>query len=727
MFELSKPLKLDLEAIESSNLTSRFGDDDLQRLGAHVWEGYERDRYSRMKWLRRNEAGMDLALQVAKAKNFPWPNCSNVAFPLVTIAAMQFHARSYPAIIQGTDIVKMRVNGNDADGRLRERADRISAHMSWQCYEEDAGWEEQHDRGLLNLSIVGCNFIKSYFDGDKAHNVSELVLAKDLVIDYWAKCVEDAARKTQIIRLFRNDIYTEVKKGIFRDVLGEAWYNQAPARSDDDVKQREADRRQGLTPPDSDEQTPWRGLEQHILLDLDQDGYAEPYIITIEEGSKAVLRIVCGFDREEDIERSADGSVISIRRMQYFTKYSFIPSPDGGIYDIGFGVLLGPLNESVNTAINQLFDAGTMQTTAGGFLGRGAKIRGGTYSFQPFGWIRVDSQGDDLRKNIVPYDVREPSAVLFNLLGLLIDYVNRISGATDMMVGENPGQNTPAETSRAMLQQGMAIYNAIFKRVWRCMKEEFKKLYVLNGMNLAGKIYYGAEGASVSREDYLGDPNLIAPAADPNLATKQERFGQAQALKASAIQTPGYNVDEVERTYLRALGFSPEEISVLYPGVEKLPPGKSEKVQIAEMQLQQKQQEFQGKMQIEAAQLQLDAREAELKAQELQVQIQLKMVELQGDVEDREVQRMNAMVSMLKSQADQARARADVLIAQLESMGASAEQLKVAREQDREDVRMKADFTLKALGLKQNERKLDQKDEEIEIKRKQAAKPKAAA
>lgn len=43
-----------------------------------------------------------------------------------------------------------------------------------------------------------------------------------------------------------------------------------------------------------------------------------------------------------------------------YTKFGFVPNPDGGFYDIGFGVLLGPLNESVNTLINQLIDAGTL-------------------------------------------------------------------------------------------------------------------------------------------------------------------------------------------------------------------------------------------------------------------------------------------------------------------------------------------------------------------------------
>ncbi len=206
----------------------------------------------------------------------------------------------------------------------------------------------------------------------------------------------------------------------------------------------DADRRTGKNAPEGNTNTPFTCLEQHCWLDLDDDGYAEPYVVTIEENSQAVLRIVSRWDREEDVERDSKNRIISINPMEYFTKIPFIPSPDGGIMDIGFGVLLGPLNESVNSAINQMFDSGTLSNTAGGFLGRGAKIRGGVYQFAPFSWNRVDSTGDDLRKNIFPLPVREPSAVMFQLLGMLIDYTNRISGATDMLTGVNPGQNTPA-------------------------------------------------------------------------------------------------------------------------------------------------------------------------------------------------------------------------------------------------------------------------------------------
>jgi chaperonin GroES len=357
MLKLETKIAFGPKTWSADNLTSRFSGEDLTRLGELVYEGWQQDEQSRAKWRRRNQAGMDLALQVQKRKDFPWPDCSNVAFPLVTIAALQFHARSYPTLIQGTDIVKMRVVGEDPDGEKKARADRVSGHMSWQVLEEDTAWEELHDRGLLNLSIVGTNFFKSYFDADRGHNVSELVLAKDLCIHYGAKSVQSAARITQILSLHRNEIYSGVKNGIYRDVLEEPWFMSPPEVVSDEHSTREENRKGVAPTPLEDEQTPFTCIEQHTCLDLDQDGYAEPYVITLEVSSRTVLRVVCAWDREEDVNYNSRGELVSIDKRQYFTKYGFIPSPDSSIYDIGFGILLGPLNESVNTAINIPFSS----------------------------------------------------------------------------------------------------------------------------------------------------------------------------------------------------------------------------------------------------------------------------------------------------------------------------------------------------------------------------------
>lgn len=617
MLNLDTKLKLDAELIKATNLADRFSEDELKRLGEWVQTGYKEDLQTREHWQRRNEAGLDLAMQIQKDKNFPWANCSNVAFPIITIASLQFHSRAYPALVPPKGIVRAQAYGEDKEGKKANRAMRIGSFMSYQVQEEDEPWEEGQDSLLLNYSIVGTAFKKSFHSGAKSHNVSEFVMAKDLVMNYWAKSVEDCPRKTHIIPLSRNEIWEYAARGMFCDVRKEDWFTHEAPLPVQRGHRTETDNRAGAKPPaKSDETTPFISLEQHCVLDLDGDGYAEPYIITIEQSSSRVLRIVANFNRPEDIERESGAlpnapgwwklAIIRITATEYFTRYVFLPSPDGGIYGMGFGVLLGPLNESINTALNQLFDGGTVASMGGGFLGRGAKLRGGQYDISPLKWHRVDSTGDDLHKSIVPFEVREPSMVLFQVLQLLLQYTDRIPGVTEMSVGENPGQNTPAETSRTMLAQGMKIYTAIYKRAWRSMKEEFKKLYKLNAVFLDDTVHYGTDNALAMKEDFLGDPREVCPAADPNITSDEVAMMQATQLIQAAYQRPGYSYIEAEHRWLKAMKI--EGIDAVYPGPGKVtdPPLPGDPKAAAE----------QMKQQIAAQRLQLDKMIASAKLME---------------------------------------------------------------------------------------------------------------
>lgn len=593
MMELERHITINLSVIQSPNLCDRFTDRDLQTIADQVVTGHAADEFSRTNWMKRMEAALDLALQVTQGKSFPWPNCSNVAFPLITIAALQFHSRAYPSLVSGTDLVKCRVFGPDPDGKKLEKAERISQGMSYQLLEQDQGWEEAQDRALIITPIVGCCFKKSFYNDTLGHNVSDLVFPKDLVIDYYAKSVESARRKTHVIQKYRNEIHEKIMLGAYRNVREMAWYK---GEATSQTSQQPKDNRTGQMNPGGDSDTPFTFLEQHCWLDLDGDGYSEPYTVLVDKASSTTMRITARYDREEDITRLPNGKIVSIRATEHFTKYELLPSPDGGIYGLGFGTLLGPLNETVNTLINQLLDAGTMKTLGGGFLGRGAKIRGGAYTFKPFEWKRVDSTGDDLRKNIVPLEVGEPSNVLFQLLGLLIDYTNRIAGATETLAGQNPGQNTPATTTNTMVEQGLKIYSAIYKRIWRSMKGEFRKLFVLNGIYLPPQSQAGGAGF-LFREDYLGDPNQIAPAADPNIVSDSMRIAQANLLSQRSASVPGYDVAKVEQHLLRTMRIDGWES--FYPGPQKTGPLPNPKVKLQELKndiemkkLAQKKDEF---------------------------------------------------------------------------------------------------------------------------------------
>ena len=408
-----------------------------------------------------------------------------------------------------------------------------------------------------------------------------------------------------------------------------------------------------MNAPDSiDDTTPYEILEQHTWIDLDGDGYAEPYIVYMRRDTKQILRIVARYFTTS-IQRDAKGNVLSIQPETYFTKFPFIPSPDGGFYDLGFGSLLGPLNQSIDTLLNQLIDTGTMANTAGGFLSRGIKLRGGNYNFAPLEWKHVDTTGDDLRKGIMPLPVREPSQVLFTLLNLLINYGERIGGSVDILSGQNPGQNTAAETTRTMAEQGMKIFSGIFKRTYRSLKDEFRKLYRLNQLYLQGVEDYASDTGDnfIDADDFSGPVSDVRPAADPNIVSDTQRIQQATALLQLASTTGGMNMYEVQKNYLKAMKVS--NIDMLLPdpkGPNAIKPGPSEKVQIEQMKMQGKQEQFKGEMQLALAKL--------MQASELQ---QAKIHKLEADailaVEQAGGVRTGHEIAMIDAQIGAAKAK----------------------------------------------------------------------
>lgn len=655
MLKLTRHIKLSAKVAQAPNLTDAFDADDLARIGREVKEGYRRDLDSGAVWFRRTRAAMELAMQVKPQKSFPWPNASNVAFPLLTIAALQFHSRAYPALFAGPDIVKYRVHGVDPTGDLTERARLVGRYMSYQALTEDEPFEEQHDRLLLAVPIVGCGFIKTRRDAIHHCNRSEYVPAEDLVVDYFAKSIDTAHRKTQHVVLYRNQVYERCMRGTFRNILEEPWYAGAqtprPERSE-----AEKDRLIGMHAAEG-ETSALLFLEQHTWLDLDGDGYEEPYIATVESATGELVRLVARWESEADVEMNRT-KVISIRSSEYYTKYGLVPSVDGSIYDCGFGNLIGPLNEAVDTTVNQLVDAGSLATAAGGFLSRGVKLKGGEMAFRPFQWNTVESMGDDLRKGIFPLPVREPSNVLFQLLSLLINYTQRISGSTDVMTGENPGQNTPAHNMQTMVEQGQKIYASCFKRQWRSMGQEFRKSYILNGRHLPEKFTFGAQ--PMGRELFLSDPSQLVPVADPNLVSDSMRSQQAIMIKQSAATTPGYNLEAVERNFLSA--HHVDQVELLYPGPGKVPPLPNPKVMVEQAKTEREKMKLDANKEMFAIDLMETRRINDAKILQLEAQA----AKFVADAEDAdaayELSVLQAQIGATKSHNDAINKRLEIMM-----------------------------------------------------------------
>ncbi len=656
------------------NIADDLEDDVRQKIADQAKREFTIDDESRSDWKTKYRQWLDFALQIVQPKSYPWPNASNVIYPMITVAALQFNARAYPAIVQGRNVVKGTVLGDDRgvaamvpipqgggapgapqapgapggqaatqpgqgqpggppsinapqggptalphpqqpnslsgppgggvstagmqpatgpDGRpvwiippgaKQTRADKIGRHMSWQLLTEMPEWEEQTDRLLIVEAIVGTMFRKTYYDPASMRNVSETVDALRVCVNYKAKSFDVAPRVTEEIDVYPWDIETNIRAGLWLD---------EDYGTNHDVGQ--------------DEQAPVTFCEQHRRYDVDGDGYDEPIIVTFSRDTGKLARIVVGFD-EEMIEATPDGEVQKIEALRYYTKYGFLPNPDGGVYDIGFGHLLFPLNSAVNTSLNQMFDSGHLQIAGGGFIGGGMSINSGSVRFTTGEYKIVNTQGRTLRENLVPLQMPGPNPVLLEMMQFLVEAAKDIGGVKDILTGDLPGANVPGILGLAVIQQGLKIFNAIFKRVHRSLRADYEKLFRLNRLYLPDEMGFrmGAEYFQISRDDYE-EGGGCEPVSDPDMVTDVQQMAQANFLLQFASD-PFFDGREIRLRAMQAAAV--QQVDKLIAA--QSPPNAELLAKLAELDLQKAEVAVkQGKLQMEGDMLQIRAQREE--------------------------------------------------------------------------------------------------------------------
>lgn len=510
--------------VKSVNIAEHLTDEEVSKIGSDVIQGYEIDKNSIGERFDRWERATDLAMQVIEPKSWPFENSSNVKFPLMTTAAIQFNARAYPAILNEGNVVKSKVIGQQLPEKL-QAADRASQYMSWQLCEDMEEWEFDTDRLLIMLPILGTMFRKTWFSQIKNRPATKILKPSDLVINANAQSLETAARITERFTMYKNEILSKIRRGTYLDVV---------------IGENDGE----------EDNAPYDMLEQHCWLDLDDDGYREPYTVTVCETDGKVLQIAPRYTKD-DILLNQRREVVEITPTHFYTKYGFVPALDGGFYDVGFCDILYPMNEAVNSVINQLLDAGTLQNTNTGFISSALKMDSGAVRMRMGELTKVKASGNDIRNSIVLQQWPGPSPTLFSLLGALIDAGKDISGIKDVLTGENQGANVPATTTMALIEQGMKVFNAIYKRIHLAVSKELRKLRDLNFMTIDPETYSAVLDGNIRPEDFDPDTYDFYPVSDPTVATDAQRMGKAQYLLQFA-NDPLFNPVEIRKRAIEA-------------------------------------------------------------------------------------------------------------------------------------------------------------------------------
>ena len=561
---MTKDTKLTLDKLKNSgNIADLLDEYKLSEIGEQVYNGYKIDEDSRSEWKETVDKAMDIAKQKVDPKNHPWPGASNVKFPLISEASIQFAARVMPEIIQNDKVIRANIVGQDLDGAKLRRAHRVSEYMSYQLLCESTDWEDGTDKLLQVIPVLGTAFKKTYYDAAEKKNVSMLCVPDKIVVNYATQSLETARRITHVITMYSNDIIERQRRGIFSESV-------------------DPELLRPIDSSDNDKDFAIELLEQHCYLDLDDDDYKEPYIVTIHKNSRQVLRITHRFNT---IEKNKNGEVVCIEPIHYFTDFHFIRSPDGGFYSIGFGSLLLPINSAINTLINQLLDAGTLSNTQGGFLGRGLRIKNGELKIKMGEWKVLDAaSGTNISQNVFPLPVREPSQTLFSLLGLLLQMGKDLSSSTDVMKGQQPAQNVATGTISALVEQGSKIFAAINKRLYRSLKKEYTKLYALNAHHLSDAKYKEImdDPEADAKKDFELYSMDVYPVSDPSLSSDQQRLNRSMVMH----QLPTVDMRAADEYTLQSMSLDQSTIDRLLPKPDpSAPPPPDQQLILAQIQL----------------------------------------------------------------------------------------------------------------------------------------------
>jgi hypothetical protein len=398
-----------------------------------------------------------------------------------------------------------------------------------------------------------------YFDPNLGRNCAMFVPAEDFVVSYGASDLATAPRATHIMKRTKNEVRKLQVSGFYRDVdLDEPVVDL----SDIQEKYAKLTGESGTAEHDSRYTLFEMQVERNLkgyedTKDGVETGIGLPYVITIDEKSMQVLGIRRNW-KEEDAQRL---------KRDHFVHYQYLPGL--GFYGFGLVHMIGGLSKSATMLLRQLVDSGTLANLPGGLKSRGLRIKGDDSPIKPGEFRDVDVPGGAIRDNISFLPYKEPSGVLYQLLGDLVNEGRRFASAADVKASDMNSE-APVGTTLAILEREMKVLSAVQARVHNAMGKELKLLADLIRDHGPEEYPYEVDDESTIAED-CDDRVDVMPVSDPNAGTMAQRIMQHQAALQLAMQAPQlYDLGMLHRQTLETLGI--QEADKIVPVDEDMQP-----------------------------------------------------------------------------------------------------------------------------------------------------------
>ena len=535
-------LEEEQESDFNDNLAEDLDEGMLAELAGDLIGEFDEDISSRKDWIQTYVDGLELLGMKVEDRTEPWPGACGVHHPLLSEAVVKFQAETMSETFPAQGPVRTQIIGKETNEK-KDAAARVQEDMNYQLTDVMVEYRPEHERMLWGLGLAGNAFKKVYFDPSLGRQVAMYVAAEDVVVPYGASSLEVAERVTHVMRKTPNELRKLQANGFYRDVdLPE------PVNSMDEVEQKISEQL-GFRAETDDR---YKLLEMHVDLVIEDDEYrsedenelgiALPYVVTIDKETETVLSIRRNWNPDDKKKL----------KRNHFVHYSYVPG--FGFYAFGLIHLIGAFAKSGTSLIRQLVDAGTLSNLPGGFKTKGLRVKGDDTPISPAEWRDVDVASGTMRDNILPLPYKEPSQVLYSLLGTIVDEGRRFAGMADMKVSDMSAQ-APVGTTLAILERTLKMMSAVQARVHYAMKREFQLLKGIIRDYTPDEYSFEPEegGRRAKKSDY--DNVDVIPVSDPNAATMAQKIVQYQAVIQLAQGAPQiYDLPYLHRQMLEVLG-----------------------------------------------------------------------------------------------------------------------------------------------------------------------------
>ena len=542
------------------NLAEEMPEVDLDKLASQFLELVDRDREARKKRDEQYEEGLRrTGLGNDAPGGAQFQGASKVVHPMMTEACIDFAARAMKELMPSGGPAKDFIVGEVTLARTK-KAHRKTAFMNWQLTVQAPEFRSEIEQLLTQVPLGGAQYLKMSWDEHRNRPGFLFVAIDDMYLPFAATNFYSAQRRTHVQYLTQLDYKQRVRSGMYRDV------DIVPASADPDFSEasKANDKIEGRSETSYNEDGLRTVYEIYAIAslegqDADEDIDVEPapYILTIDKLSRKVLSVYRNWDELDETKEE----------LQWFVEFPFVPWR--GAYPIGLPHMIGGISAAATGALRALLDSAHISNSQTMLKLKGGTRGGQTLEIQPTQVLEIEGglNVDDVRKLAMPLPYNPPSAVLLQLLGVLVDAGKGVVRTTlDDMATDTV--NTPVGTTLARVEQGMVVFSAIHGRLHDAMGRMLRILHRLNGMYLDDEDVEAEIGEELAtRADFEG-PLDVVPVSDPNIFSETQRYAQIQAIAQRAAAMPQlYNARKVEERILETMKV-PNAKDLLAPALE---------------------------------------------------------------------------------------------------------------------------------------------------------------